>query len=1088
MMKRPTSSNTYYVSIIGRKSSSHYRNYNDGSDGNVASVKVLKQINRLRVTPRLYYYYMLLLFGCISHYEMILLTPVDAFTIQPPPHQQQQQQLLLYPKHHASIASTATSSSSSSVVNSKPFVSPVVHHPHYLRLKHSRNNNVGYYRLASSSTTRSSRNSFHHPSEQNADNIDEDKEEETKKMEDRSCELYQSHITTIRCQNIGGMINYSHPNDPNSTNDNDSDKTAVRALTTTSSTGSSANNEIEIHLGNDPSLVAITGETGSGKSLLVSKVVNYVTGNTSTKGAHALLPSTGDSSFVTGEVSLTLSEPHISLTKAALIKMGLNPSLLLQSSSNVDVTDTDCKDTLPTPPTTTNTVQLTFKRITERLPTSTSKKGRIRNTCQINKNNVTLKTLRAIASPLIATVDAAAAASALGQPKARIQIIDSWLRPTGLRDEVSVAKVKYRARREVREGLENELRERVLPSSFVSTTADSDSDGEENVELLTHWIDELDEFESRIDAFQDAIVSSRGVASLLSDTPPSSDMEDVSFHSVLRRLSSCRWTRDDDDDDDDDDGDSTKTTQTSSTLSPSLLYTVLLDLRDAVKTIDAQLIAARSSCDVLSSLSSSNSVRTALEQSRNFLFDAATTMDGSGIGTSSRNYNDDDDNDDYDDRLHDPVVEATERSHELLNTLEEALDAAAQFMEDNPQGLISTLENRRRTIDVSIEDIDTILADWGSLSRKHGIPSISLLPSCHRSLRQELDGNVEARMALPNAKEEEAIALQVFEEGCLRLTDARREVGDRMTERVTTRLASLGMEGSVFKVRLNEVGYGCSDHAAYGKGAVLGLDGVDFLLLHRGNREPGDGDARLDLPKTTTNDIDTNTTMRSNTEANNDKQRGGKLDLVGSAGEKARILLAIETDFPGSVGTSMSYSNNNNNKNLSYETSGGIGTTTTIEESFNECFPPVAVVYDEIDAHVGGRAAVAVANLLSEQTRWGNDDNNDSTSSSLLPPLRRRGQVISITHSPSIAAIADRHVMVQKILVGDTNKLPLQGNNDGHNGGGNVEVSVQCVDGIARRKELARMASGDLAPEAAELFADALLRDGLRRRDLLDDT
>ena len=144
-----------------------------------------------------------------------------------------------------------------------------------------------------------------------------------------------------------------------------------------------------------------------------------------------------------------------------------------------------------------------------------------------------------------------------------------------------------------------------MPSSFVSTIADGDGDGdgEEDVELLTHWIDELDEFESRIDAFQDAIVSSRGVTSLLSDTPPSSDMEDTSFPGVLRRLSSCRWTRDEDDDDDG----LMKTTQTSSALSPSSLYTVLLDLRDAVKTIDAQLVAARSSCDVLSSLSSSSS-------------------------------------------------------------------------------------------------------------------------------------------------------------------------------------------------------------------------------------------------------------------------------------------------------------------------------------------------------------------------------------------------------------------------------------------------------------------------------------------------
>jgi len=139
---------------------------------------------------------------------------------------------------------------------------------------------------------------------------------------------------------------------------------------------------------------------------------------------------------------------------------------------------------------------------------------------------------------------------------------------------VSDAKVEYRVRREVREGLEDELRERVLPSSFVSANGDRDGE-DEDVELLTHWIEELDEFESRIDAFQDAIVSSSGVTSLLSNTPPSSDIEDTSFPGVLRRLSSCRWTKDEDDDDE------------FLSLPSSSLYSALLDLRDAVKTIDA---------------------------------------------------------------------------------------------------------------------------------------------------------------------------------------------------------------------------------------------------------------------------------------------------------------------------------------------------------------------------------------------------------------------------------------------------------------------------------------------------------------------
>ena len=51
-------------------------------------------------------------------------------------------------------------------------------------------------------------------------------------------------------------------------------------------------------------------------------------------------------------------------------------------------------------------------------------------------------------------------------------------------------------------------------------------------------------------------------------------------------------------------------------------------------------------------------------------------------------------------------------------------------------------------------------------------------------------------------------------------------------------------------------------------------------------------------------------------------------------------------------------------------------------------------MFDEIDAHVGGDAAVAVAKLL-----------------------RRQGQyrhIVAVTHNPVIAAAADRHFVVQR--------------------------------------------------------------------------
>jgi len=170
------------------------------------------------------------------------------------------------------------------------------------------------------------------------------------------------------------------------------------------------------------------------------------------------------------------------------------------------------------------------------------------------------------------------------------------------------------------------------------------------------------------------------------------------------------------------------------------------------------------------------------------------------------------------------------------------------------------------------------------------------------------------------------------------------------------------------------------------------------------------------------------------------KNSSGNLDVIGSSGEKARLLLAIETDLPGSVGASCNTVNSNTGETTEYSDPG-----------------PVIVVYDEIDAHVGGRAAVSLAKLLSDQAQCKNSNHSNKA---------KRNQVVSITHSPSIAAIADRHIVVQKILA-------LNGNQNGRD-----LVIVDSVKGMSRLEEISRMTSGDLALKESINFAGALLRDG----------
>ncbi|HZE49376.1 MAG TPA: DNA repair protein RecN [Jatrophihabitantaceae bacterium] len=105
--------------------------------------------------------------------------------------------------------------------------------------------------------------------------------------------------------------------------------------------------------------------------------------------------------------------------------------------------------------------------------------------------------------------------------------------------------------------------------------------------------------------------------------------------------------------------------------------------------------------------------------------------------------------------------------------------------------------------------------------------------------------------------------------------------------------------------------------------------------------------------------------------------------------------------------------------------------------------PVPTMVFDEVDAGVGGRAAVEVGRRLAR--------------------LARDHQVLVVTHLPQVAAYADRHIVVDKPPATST--------------GGVTRSDVHAVEGEQRVAELARMLAGsesDTAREhAAELLATA---------------
>lgn len=508
----------------------------------------------------------------------------------------------------------------------------------------------------------------------------------------------------------------------------------------------------------------------------------------------------------------------------------------------------------------------------------------------------------------------------------------------------------YNKCRRHREKLEQELESRTLPISLKIDDDDDDRD----LDLLRHWIEELDGFQSRISKVCQSVSSStRDGGSKLS--------------SLMEELDGLEWT--------DNEGDKGFS---------SGMYRRLLELSDELRSMDEKIEAAMKARDALASLSLPDSAKTALERTRQLLLDATVGEEA----TEDEN----------------KVSVASEQAHRLLNLVEDSLSECANFLDDEEKGLLAVFQSERYACSLSSDDVSEYITEWKTLARKHGI-SPYLLPSCHASLREELDGNVEAKILLPKAIEAEKKALKELEEGCAVLSKARKDITMRVSKSISRRLPLLGMENSNFEARLQKI-----EKPTYTSG--LGVDEVDFFLFH------GNGKSSSNLDRENSGAL---------IETNGASQlRGGKVDLVASSGEKARILLAIECEISGSIralcGTA-------------------IGNTNEPEdEELNR--PPVAVIYDEIDAHVGGRASVSVAQMLSDQSR--------------------SCQVVSITHSPSVAAIADLHVCIQK-------QPPSED--------GRSVASATLVEGLSRRKELARMAAGDMATEEALLFAEALIRD-----------
>lgn len=110
-----------------------------------------------------------------------------------------------------------------------------------------------------------------------------------------------------------------------------------------------------------------------------------------------------------------------------------------------------------------------------------------------------------------------------------------------------------------------------------------------------------------------------------------------------------------------------------------------------------------------------------------------------------------------------------------------------------------------------------------------------------------------------------------------------------------------------------------------------------------------------------------------------------------------------------------------------------------VKNSLRRADRNMVIVFDEVDAGIGGATAERVGRVLAE--------------------LATEHQVLCITHLPQIAAFADRHFVVHK-----------------ESKGGRTRTLVREVRDDLRVDELARMAGGEHVTEATREHARSLLR------------
>jgi len=222
---------------------------------------------------------------------------------------------------------------------------------------------------------------------------------------------------------------------------------------------------------NNSNFVAITGETGSGKSLLLRTAADLILGGKATPSI-ITRPQQEQNTPTTVQLEAHLCPIHLDHVNRLLKPLGLQPVGVIEDYES--------------------RLHGILNLVRKIYATQRNNKVLLQSKCFVNNQIVSVKVFKQISSSIIKTVDAAVASTALNRPSSRLAVLDFGI-PSNLKATFRNSKRHYRSCQKKRLQIQQDIsqRERDLPVSYT------DEDTSHN--LMHSWVQEFQTFQQQME-------------------------------------------------------------------------------------------------------------------------------------------------------------------------------------------------------------------------------------------------------------------------------------------------------------------------------------------------------------------------------------------------------------------------------------------------------------------------------------------------------------------------------------------------------------------------------------------------------------